>query len=104
MLSDPIDLNENINQIELSSHKIDIKPYNNVLSSKQIYSILAIILCICIINIYKVFDYKTQSSKLDNQIEIEKKKSNLPSSMLQTNSILSKYKSIENEDIKKEFF
>lgn len=104
MLSDPIDLNENINQIELSSHKIDIKLYNNVLSSKQIYSILAIILCICIINIYKVFDYKTQSSKLDNQIEIEKKKSNLPSSMLQTNSILSKYKSIENEDIKKRVF
>lgn len=104
MLSNPIDLNENINQIELSSHKIDIKLYNNVLSSKQIYSILAIILCMCIINIYKVFDYKTQSSKLDNQIEIEKKKSNLPSSMLQTNSILSKYKSIENEDIKKRDF
>ena len=104
MLSNPIDLNKNINQIELSSHKIDIKLYNNVLSSKQIYSILAIILCMCIINVYKLFDYKTQSAKLENQIEMEKKKSNLPSSMLQTNSILSKYKSIENEDIKKREF
>jgi len=104
MLLNPVDLNENINQIELSSHKVDIKLYNNVLSSKQIYSILAIILCICIINIYKLFDYKTQISKIDNQIEIEKKESNLPSSMLQTNSILKKYKSIVNKDIKKREF
>ena len=104
ILSNPISLNENINKVELSSHKVDIKLYNNVLSSKQIYSILAIILCICIINIYKLFDYKTQISKIDNQIEIEKKQSNLPSSMLQTNSILKKYKSIVNKEIKKREF
>ncbi len=104
MLSNPINLNENINKIELSSHKIDIKLYNNVLSSKQVYSILAIILCISIINIYKLFDCKAQSSKIENEIDIQKEQSNLPSSILQTNSILKKYESIENKDIKKRDF
>jgi hypothetical protein len=104
MLLNSIDLNENINEIELSSHKVDIKLYNNVLSSKQIYSILAILLCFCIINLYKLFDYKTQISKVDDQIAIERKISNLPSSMLQTNAILKKYKLAISKDIKKREF
>lgn len=100
----PINLNENINKIQLTSHKIDIKLYNNVLSSKQIYSILVIILCICFINMYKFFDYENQITKIYNQLEIEKKQSKLPSSMLQTNSILKKYETMIKKDIKKRDF
>ncbi|MAC85061.1 MAG: hypothetical protein CL624_13105 [Arcobacter sp.] len=104
MLSNAIDLKENINNIQLSSHKVDIKLYNNVLTSKQIYSISGVILCFSIITIYKFLDYKTQITKINNQIEIEKKQSNLPSSMLQTNSILNKYKSIESKEKRKREF
>jgi len=99
-----VDLNEHINKLELSSNKVDIKLYNNVLSTKQFYSILAIILCVCVINIYKVYDYKAEINELDKQIQIEKNLSNLPSSMLQVTSILNKYKSIANKDIQKRDF
>ena len=99
-----VDLSENINKIELSTNKVEIKLYNNVLSSKQIYSVLAIILCICTINIYKLFDYKSQTSDFNKQIESVKSSSNLPSSMLQITSILNKYKSISDKDIKKRDF
>jgi hypothetical protein len=104
MLLNSLDLNKNINELELSQNKVDIKLYNNVLSSRQIYSILAIVLCFCVLNIYKLFDYKTQITKLDNQIVSERRTSNLPSSILQTNALLNKYKSKINKDIKKREF
>lgn len=104
MCLNSVDLNENINKLELSSNKVDIKLYNNVLSSKQIYSILGICLFICIINFYKFFDYESEINKFEQQINSIKKSSNLPVSLLQTNSILKKYSSIISKDVRKREF
>ena len=101
ILSENIDLNENLHHINLSNNKVDIKLYNNFLSSKQIYSIVAISLFISIINFAKVYDYKNSVLILDEKIELEKEKSNLPSSIIQVDSIISKYKNISDQEIKK---
>jgi len=96
-----VNLDEKIDSIELSSNKIDIKLYNNVLTSKQIYSIIAVFLIISAINFYKLFDYKNEIKQLDEKIEKTRKSSNLPSSSLQTNSILKKYKKNVSFEAKK---
>lgn len=101
ILSEDIDLNKNQDQINLSNNKIDIKLYNNILSSKQIYLIVAVSLLVSIINFAKIYDYKNSISLLDEKIGLEKEKSNLPSSMIQVDSIINKYKSISDQEIKK---
>ncbi len=101
ILNENINLNENLHHINLSNNKVDIKLYNNFLSSKQIYLILAVSLLFSIINFTKIYDYKNSISLLDEKIELEKQKSNLPSSMIQVDSIISKYKNIADQEIKK---
>ena len=49
ILNENINLNENLHHINLSNNKVDIKLYNNFLSSKQIYLILAVSLLFSII-------------------------------------------------------
>ena len=101
ILNENINLNENLHHINLSNNKVDIKLYNNFLSSKQIYLILAVSLLFSIINFTKIYDYKNSISLLDEKIELEKQKSNLPSSMIQVDSIISKYKNIADQEIRK---
>ena len=99
-----VELNKSIDSFELSSEKVDIKLYNNVLSTKQIYTILAIVLTISVINFYKLFDYKSQVNVFNKDILETKQKSTLPSSVLQTNAILSKYKREISKEFKKREF
>ena len=101
ILNENINLNENLHHINISNNKVDIKLYNNFLSSKQIYLILAVSLLFSIINFTKIYDYKNSISLLDEKIELEKQKSNLPSSMIQVDSIISKYKNIADQEIRK---
>lgn len=101
ILSEELDLNDHLDSLTLSSNKIDIKLYNNFLSTKQIYSIIGICLFISIINFTKMYDYKLESTVMEDRITLEKEKSNLPSSILQVNSIIDKYKNISNNEIKK---
>lgn len=101
ILNENINLNENLHHINLSNNKVDIKLYNNFLSSKQIYLILVVSLLFSIINFTKIYDYKNSISLLDEKIELEKQKSNLPSSMIQVDSIISKYKNIADQEIRK---
>lgn len=98
LLSEAVNLNEKYEDLELSSNKVDIKLYNNVLSSKQIYSLVAILLILASINFYKVFDYKNESSLMEEKIEKLRVNSKLPSSMIQTNSIIKKYKNIVSKE------
>lgn len=98
-----ISLDDNINKIELSSNNVDIKLYNNVLNTKQIYSIVAVLLIISFVNFYKIFDYKNETLNLDEKIEKTKSISSLPSSMIQTNAILKSYETkVSKEIIKRE--
>lgn len=101
LLLDKLDLNEHINNINLSSNKVDIKLYNNILSRKQIYFISIVCLLVSFINFIKIYDYKSESSKIENKINQEKDRNNLPSSILQVDAIINKYKTIANTEIQK---
>lgn len=100
-LLDKLDLNEYINSINLSSNKVDIKLYNNILSRKQIYFISIVCLLVSFINFIKIYDYKSESYMIEEQINQEKERSNLPSSILQVDAIINKYKTISNAEIQK---
>lgn len=96
-----VDLDENINSIDLSNEKVDIKLYNNVLTSKQIYLIIAVLFIIAILNFYKLGDFKNETSKINEKIETLRQTSNLPSSMIQTNSIIKKYQTLVTSEVNK---
>lgn len=98
LLSTPINLVDNYENIELSSNNVDIKLYNNLLSSKQLYSIVVILLIVAFVNIFKIVDYKNETSLMEEKIEKLKTTSKLPNSMIQTNAILKKYKKIASKE------
>ncbi|QKJ23865.1 hypothetical protein [Poseidonibacter lekithochrous] len=103
LLSSPINLDEKYEELNLSSNKVDIKLYNNVLSSKQIYSLVAVFIILAFVNFYKMFDYKNETLLMEEKIEKLRVTSKLPSSMIQTDSIIKKYKKIvSKEKIKRE--
>lgn len=101
IISEKVNLNDYIEKINLSSNKVEIKLYNNILTPKQIYTILAICFVLSIINFYKIFDYKNEISNIDEKIVKIKNNSNFPSSTLQADSIIEKYKTVAKLEIKK---
>ncbi len=101
MNNDGINLDEKIENINLSVNKVDIKFYNNVLSTKYIYYIAAILFVVSLLNIVKVFSYSNAIGNIEDKIVRLKAKSSLPSSSVQTNAILKKYKTKVNLEIKK---
>ena len=97
-------LEEYINDIELSVHKVDIKLYNNIISKKYFISLFLICLTFCFINLYKYIELKNNNILIQTQIKNIMKKNKLPSSSIQTDNILKKYrKNIENEIKKRDF-
>lgn len=101
VLNQKVVLNDFIENINLSSNKIDIKFYNNFLSSKQIYMVLIICTIIFTINFFKYFVYENEISKLDEKIERIKLSNNLPSSIMQINSIIKANTTIAQKEINK---
>lgn len=96
-----VDLEENIDSIELLSQKVDIRLYNNILTSNQVYSIIAVLFILSLLNFYKLYDYKYEISNIDERIENIKQNGNLPLSMIQTEAIIKKYKNEVSLEIKK---
>jgi len=92
LLSEEVKLEDKINSISLSSNKVDIKLYNNLLSSKQISFILVACVLFSVLNLYRIFIYNSEIEKLDENISAVKSSSNMPSSMLQVNSIINSQK------------
>lgn len=101
VLNQKIVLNDFIENINLSSNKIDIKFYNNFLSSKQIYMVLIICTIIFTINFLKYFAYENEISKLDEKIERIKLSNNLPSSTIQIDSIIKTNTTVAQKEINK---
>ncbi len=101
VLNQKVVLNDFIENINLSSNKIDIKFYNNFLSSKQIYMVLIICTIIFTINFSKYFVYENEISKLDEKIERIKLTNNLPSSTIQIDSIIKANTTIAQKEINK---
>lgn len=101
LLSQNVNLNDNLENITLSSNKVDIKLYNNLLSPKQINMIIIACLIICSINVFKIFDYQKSLNLVEENIEKIKANSSMPSSLLQVNSIINSYKKVIDLEEKK---
>lgn len=102
--NDTVLLEKDLNTLILSSNKVEIKLYNNPISSKQLYFLVGVFCIFLLINIFKYFDYKNEVSLLNNKIETIKTNTNLPISMIQTNSIIKKNKKKILVEIKKRNF
>ncbi len=103
LLEEVVDLNKIIDNINLNSNKLQIKLYNNVIESKYYYSLIIIFAILIFLNVTKYIDYSNEIINLENSILENKKNYNLPSSMIQTKSILDKYeKTIKEENKKRE--
>lgn len=101
ILSEKIELNDFIENINLSSNKIDIKLYNNLLSSKQIKIVLIVCSIISLVNFLKYFVYKSEISKQEKKIEEIRTSNNLPTSSIQADSIINSNKKIAQKEINK---
>ena len=101
MLSQKVDLNEFIHSINLSSNKVNIKLYNNYFNQKQLYILIAILSFVSLINFSKIISYSSEISKQNNKIEELIKLNNLPSSMIQIDSIINSNKKIAQLEIRK---
>lgn len=101
LLNDTENLKTKLSSISLSSNKIDLRLYNKLLSTKQIVFIAICSIVIAALNLYKIYEYKSETNKIESKIELEKNKNKLPKSMIQTNSIISKYKKVYNIEVEK---
>ncbi len=88
---DSIDLSRVLNNIKLTSMKMQIKLYNDVLTGKWHYPLYIIFSILIIVNFIRYFDYSSEIKNIENEVEKIKKVKQLPTSMIQMNSILSKY-------------
>lgn len=101
LLSNKIELKNVINNIKLSSHKVDIQFYNNSLEKRYIKILFVCFFVIFILNIMKYISYSLEISKLDTKIESIIKNNNLPSSMIQINSIINENSKIVQKELQK---
>lgn len=101
VLSQKVEINEFLQNINLSSNKVDIKLYNNFLNQKQIYILMVVCLVVSFVNFSKYFSYSNEISKENEKIEEIKKANNLPSSMIQVDSIVNSNKKVAQNEIKK---
>jgi len=103
LLENTLNLEKVIDSIKLSSHKLQIKLYNDVIGTKFYYSLFTIFAILILMNFFKYFSYSNEISSLEETIKKVKQVNKLPSSMIQTNSILNSYdKKISNENKKRE--
>ncbi len=101
LLENAVDMEEEIHKINLSSHKVNIKLYNNLLNNKQIVPIIVICCVFILINLFKIVDYSNQISTYEEKIVKIKENSKLPKSILQVNSIIKAYEKDIKQEIKK---
>lgn len=101
LLTEKIELSAVVNSINLSSNKVDIKLYNNFLTTKQIYIVLIICSVISITNFTKYFVYKSEVSKQEDRITEIRTLNNLPTSSIQTDSMINQNKKIAQKEISK---
>lgn len=101
LIGEKVDINEILKNIVLSSNRVDIKLYNNLLNSKQIYVLLIAMVLLIFTNGVLIFDYKKSIDTLQHsKIELFKS-SNMPNSLLQTKSIIDSYKQEVKVEVKK---
>lgn len=99
-VEEAIPLRKVLNNIKPSNYKLQMKLYNDVISSKFYYTLFIIFGILIVTNFFKYFSYSSEVTNLEKQMENIKRTSKMPASMLQVDSILKKYDSsvlIENK-------
>jgi len=91
LIKNPIDLNEKLDDLFLSKHKININLYKSILSRKNIYILITLIFILICVNVFKLISYKKENTYLTNNTFKIKEVNYLPSSMIKTTSIISEY-------------
>lgn len=96
-------LSNKLEDLELSSHKFNIKLHQSLISSKNLNLIFIALFLIFTANIIKYFSYSSSISEIETKIENLTSNNNLPSSFLQLQSIYdNSKKNIETELKKRE--
>jgi len=90
-------LTKNLEELKLSKTKVELTLYKSLVSKKYIYLLLSFLFLLSCVNIFKILIYNDEIIKNTKEVQNIKKQYNLPSTMIQTNSIISNYdKEIEN--------
>ena len=94
-------ISENLDKIKLSPYNVDIRFYNKIISTKQIYFILVIFLIISTINFVKSFEYSKELKNIENEKEKLRAENNLPSSSIQIDTIINEKSALISKELKK---
>lgn len=87
----------NIESIICSKYKIPLNFSSKYLDTKTSYTLSAILILFALFNFIKAGDFYMQNKKMNKQIEQLKEEANLPLTMIQTKSILSKLRKTQFE-------
>lgn len=93
-------INNNFEELKLSKIKVGLKLYKSLIDKKYIYSLLVLLFLLSCVNIYKTLVYKQEINKNKKEVLSISKQYNLPSTMLQTNSIIKNYDKEIEKNIK----
>lgn len=102
-VEEAIPLRRVVGNIKPSSYKLQVKFYNDVISSKFYYTLFTIFGILIATNFFKYFTYSNEINNLNNKMENIKKVNKVPKSNLQLDSILRKYSlNVQKENKKRE--
>ena len=93
-------LDNNLQELKLSKTKVALKLYKSLIDKKYLYLLLAFLFFLSSLNVLKILIYKAEMNKNKNEIQNIKKRYRLPSTMLQTKSIIKNYDKKIEENIK----
>ena len=85
-----------IDNITLSKHNVFLNKSSKYIDNKSAYVISFILIVFALFNFYKMSVLNNQIDKYDQNLDTLKQKFEIPSSMIQTKSIINEYKSIQN--------
>ena len=95
-----IDNSTNIDNIKLSMDKIYISSSSKYIDTKTSYILSAILVLFSVFTFAKVINNKQITSEIPNKIESLQQHNNMPSTILQTKSIIKKLQKISNHQSK----
>lgn len=85
----------NLDSLDLSKYKVPINFSSKYIDIKSSYILSAVLILFTFVNFSKAFDNFNYSSKIPKKIEQLKKQASMPSTMIQTKSILKKLNRIK---------
>lgn len=88
MCSDAKEISNQLDRVDDNNHKLNMKFYSNNIGSKYIYTLVALLFCICVLNAVKYFSINKQLNLVESKIEKIRTANNMPKTQIQTNSIL----------------